>query len=121
MAGPTLKDRRRAFRRGHLSEYRAALAVLFKGYRIVAIRYRTKSGEIDLIARKGRLVAFIEVKARRALDEAVFAVTPSAQHRIRNASLAWLARQPDSAELALRYDIVAVLPWRWPMHLEDAF
>ena len=115
-------DRRlKALRRGALAEYRAALSLLLKGYRIVAFRYRTKLGEIDIIARKGDLVACVEVKARRSLDDSVFAVSLPSQRRIRAASDLWLSKQPDSARLSLRYDIVSVTPWRWPVHLTDAF
>lgn len=113
--------RRKALRRGHLAEYLAALYLMAKGYRILAVRYRTKAGEIDLIARKRDLIACIEVKARASEGSAVFAVTGTAQHRIRAASDVWLARQPDPHRLSLRYDIVAVLPWRLPRHLPDAF
>ena len=114
-------NRLRAFRRGHVSEYLAALYLFAKGYRIRAIRYRTKLGEIDIIARRGDLVVCVEVKARRDVDSAVFAVTGTAQHRIRAASDIWLSRQPDAHRLSLRYDIVAVLPWRLPKHFADAF
>ena len=114
-------DKLKAFRRGHVSEYLAALYLLAKGYRIRAIRYRTKLGEIDIIARRGDLVICVEVKARRDADSAVFAVTGTAQHRIRAASDIWLSRQPDAHRLSLRYDIVAVLPWRLPKHFIDAF
>ena len=114
-------NRLKAFRRGHVSEYLAALYLLAKGYRIRAIRYRTKLGEIDIIARRGDLVVCVEVKARRDVGSAVFAVTGTAQHRIRAASDIWLSRQPDAHRLSLRYDIVAVLPWRLPKHFTDAF
>jgi putative endonuclease len=118
---PPDQKRRKAVRRGSLAEYRAAVCLLLKGYRIVAFRYRTKLGEIDIIARKGNLVACVEVKARRSLEESVFAVSHFAQRRIRAASDLWLAKQRDSAELSIRYDIISVTPWRWPVHLSDAF
>nr|WP_314091057.1 YraN family protein [uncultured Shinella sp.] len=114
-------NRLKAFRRGHVSEYIAAFYLLAKGYRIRAIRYRTKLGEIDIVARRGDLVVCVEVKARRDVDSAVFAVSGTAQHRIRAASDIWLSRQPDAHRLSLRYDIVAVLPWRLPKHFVDAF
>ncbi|WP_416796481.1 YraN family protein [Ciceribacter azotifigens] len=113
--------RLRAERRGRLSEYVAALFLLLKGYRIVALRFRTRAGEIDIIARKGTLAVFVEVKARRLERSAVDAVSFHSQKRIRAASAIWLSRQPDAAELSLRYDIVAVRPARIPRHLEDAF
>ncbi len=118
---PADPARQRAFRRGRISEYVAALYLIAKGYRIRAIRYRTKLGEIDIIARRGDLIVCVEVKARRTTDSAVFAVTGSAERRIRAASDLWLARQPDAARLSFRYDIVAVTPWRLPRHFEDAF
>ncbi|WEZ84807.1 YraN family protein [Rhizobium sp. 32-5/1] len=118
---PPDQKRLKAQRRGALAEYRAAAALLLKGYRIVAFRYRTKLGEIDIIARKGDLVACVEVKARHSLDQSVFAVSNSAQQRIRAASDLWLSKQRDSAKLSIRYDIVSVTPWRWPVHLPDAF
>lgn len=116
-------DRRRmkAFRRGHRAEYLAALFLLAKGYRIEAIRFRTHLGEVDIVARRGDLVACVEVKARRETGDAVFAVTAAAQRRIRAAGEVWLSRRADAHRLSLRYDIVAVLPWRLPRHFEDAF
>lgn len=115
------RDRQKARRRGALAEYRAALALMLKGYRILGFRVRTPLGEIDLIARKGDLIACVEVKARRSLEMAVFAVTPAAQHRIRGAAGLWLSRRADAARLSVRFDIVAVRPWRWPIHLPGAF
>lgn len=111
----------RAERLGRWSEYRAAASLLLKGYRILAFRYRTKAGEVDIIARRGDLVAFIEVKARKSVLAGVDAVSYSSKRRIANAADHWLRRQSDAAKLSLRHDIVVVRPWRWPVHLEDAF
>lgn len=91
-----------------------------KGYRILARRYRCKAGEVDLIARRGDLVAFVEVKARRELKAGVDAVTVTAARRIGAAGEHWLARHPDFARLSWRTDVVIVQPWRWPVHLENA-
>jgi len=113
--------RRKAWRRGHVSEYVAALYLACKGYRILAIRHRTVLGEIDIVARRGDLAVFVEVKARRRAQAAIDAVSVSAQRRIRAASDLWLAQQPDYARLSQRYDILAILPWRWPRHVKDAF
>lgn len=113
--------RQKAFRRGIVSEYVACFYLLFKGYRILALRYKTRHGEIDIIARKGDLTIFVEVKARATVDDAVNAVSAHAAHRIRAASDHWLSHQADSAALSQRYDIVAVRPWSLPVHLQDAF
>ena len=117
----SLKRRKAAFRWGLIAEYLAAGYLMAKGYRIVAIRYKTPLGEIDLIAMKGDLVAIIEVKARKRIDDAVFAVSHGACQRIRNASDLWLSRQRGSHKLSMRYDIIAVRAWRLPVHLIDAF
>jgi putative endonuclease len=115
------RKRRRAERSGHVSEYLAAVFLLLKGYRILAVRYRTKGGEIDLIVRKGDVVVFVEVKARVGEREAIDAVSLLAQKRIRAASDIWLARRKDAHRLSQRYDIVAIMPGRLPRHFQDAF
>ena len=120
--GETGIDRKRAFfRKGHRAEALAAWSLRLKGYRILATRYRTPSGEIDLIARRGALIAIVEVKARPTLQAAMDAVTPAAQARIEHAADLWLSRQKRSAHLSIRFDIVAVLPRRWPVHVTDAW
>jgi putative endonuclease len=113
--------RLKALRRGYVSEYLAALSLVLGGHRILAMRYKVRSGEIDIIARKGDLVRFIEVKARASSQDSVFAVNGLTQSRIRNASLHWLGSQKDAGRLSLSYDIIAVRPWRWPEHFRDAF
>ena len=110
-----------AYRRGHRSEWLAAAALMAKGYRIVARRYRTRLGEIDLIARRGDLVAIVEVKARPTLAAAMDAIGGMSERRIEAAADLWLARQRDYARLSMRFDMVAVLPWRWPVHVPDVF
>lgn len=113
--------RYKAYRLGRRSELLAAAALIAKGYRIVARRYRTKLGEIDLIARRGDLVLIVEVKARPTLAEAMEAIAFESERRIEGAADLWLVRQRDHDRLSLRFDMVAVLPWRWPVHVEDVF
>lgn len=119
MAEP--RDRRAAHRRGHRGEWLAAAALLVRGYRIVARRHRTRLGEIDLIARRGDLVLIVEVKVRATLTEAIEAIARQSERRIEAAADLWLAQQPDHARLSLRFDMVAVLPRRWPVHVENVF
>lgn len=114
-------SKRRAERRGHTAEYWAALYLMLKGYRILALRHRTPLGEIDLIARHKHVIAFVEVKARATETDAVDAVSYASQKRIRAAADLWLSRRRDAATLSLRFDIVAVLPRRLPKHFIDAF
>lgn len=120
-AEPAKERRRAAYGLGHRGERLAALALRLKGFRILARRYRTPAGEIDLIARRGDLVAIVEVKARPTLDEAMDAVTPYALRRIESAADLWLTRQPDHDRLSMRFDLVAVLPRRWPVHVAGIY
>jgi putative endonuclease len=92
-----------------------------KGYRILAKRFRTPYGEIDLVAKKRNLVAFIEVKARASLDDAAYAVTPRQQARIIDAAQGWLMAHPEHAEFELRFDAILIAPRRLPRHLLAAF
>lgn len=118
---PPMKHRRRAEKRGHRAEYWAALYLMLKGYRILALRHRTPLGEIDLIARNKHVIAFVEVKARSTETIAVDAVSYASQNRIRAAADLWLSRRRDAALLSSRFDIIAVLPRRLPKHFIDAF
>ena len=94
MTDENRKRRRAANRWGKAAEWIAAIYLLTKGYRILALRYKTKLGEIDLVARKGDLAVMAEVKARGSVQQAVDAVSAQSMRRIRNASDLWLAKQP---------------------------
>ena len=113
--------RRAAFRTGGSAEARAAAFLTVKRYRILARRFRTPFGEIDLVARRGNLVVFVEVKARASLEEAAYAVTPRQQRRIIDAARAWLVAHPEHAEFELRFDVMLIAPRRLPRHLLAAF
>jgi putative endonuclease len=110
-----------AFRTGLSAEARAAVFLIAKGYRILARRFRTPYGEIDIVARRLNLLAFIEVKARASLDDAAYAVTPRQQRRIIDAAQAWLMAHPEHAEFDLRFDAILIAPRRLPRHLLAAF
>ena len=110
-----------AFNTGLSAESRAAAMLLAKGYRILARRFRSPFGEIDIVARKRNLVAFVEVKARATLDEAAYAVTPRQQARISDAAQAWLMAHPEHAEFELRFDVMLIAPGHLPRHLLAAF
>lgn len=115
-------DRRQAAeRRGRRAEWIAALYLTLKGYRVTAMRERTPVGEIDLVARKGNLVVFVEVKARESASGGADAVTVAAQRRIRAAGDLHIGRLNRSEDLSWRFDIVVVPRFGWPIHLENAF
>lgn len=118
---PKSDARRKAYRGGHRGEALAALFLRLKLYRIVARRYKTPVGEIDLIAERSGTTVFVEVKARsRAASEAETLAAVN-QSRIVRAAQYWLARHPGKAETAFRFDVIFLAPRRWPRHVVNAF
>jgi putative endonuclease len=115
------EDRRAAFDRGRRGEWLALWWLRAKGYRILARDYRSPVGEIDVVARRGRTLAIIEVKARDTLAAAIEAVTPRQQRRIVAAARLYLGRHPGHADCTIRFDVILVAPRRWPRHIVDAW
>ena len=113
--------RRRAHGRGRRAETLAAWWLRLKGYRILARDFRAPGGEIDLIARRGSVLALVEVKARPSLVEAQEAVQPRQRRRIARAAEIFLQRHPALAGLDLRFDVVLLAPRTRPHHLADAW
>ena len=111
------KARRRAFAFGVRAERLARFWLRCKGYRIVERQYKTPVGEIDIIARRGAALAFVEVKARTDLETAAASIGARQQARIERAALAYIARHSDCAELDLRFDVTLIARGRWPKHM----
>ena len=107
-------------RRGRLSEWLAAAILMAKGYRILARRVRTPFGEIDLIAVRGRRLAFVEVKRRATRLDAEAALSPRQSGRIARAAEFWVSRHAAYREHERGLDAVLVMPGRLPVHLVDA-
>jgi putative endonuclease len=114
-------ERVRAFQRGLSAESRAAMVLIAKAYRIVARRWKTPVGEIDIVARRRRALVFVEVKARDTLDAAAEAVTERSQRRIVAAAEFWLSRNPDDANCEIRFDVILIAPSKMPRHIANAF
>ena len=114
-------ERVAAFRVGLSAESRAAAYLIAKGFRIAARRFRSPVGEVDIVARRGRLLIFVEVKARNRLDDAAESLLPRQQRRIAAAAAAWLAEHPNDMESHIRFDAVLVAPGRIPRHIPAAF
>jgi putative endonuclease len=110
-----------AFRLGLSAESRAAAFLIAKGYRIVARRWRSPVGEIDIVARRRNALVFVEVKARERLDDAAEAVNGRQQRRIIAAAEAWLASHPDDVNSDIRFDVMLVAPKSIPHHIIAAF
>lgn len=114
-------ERIAAFQTGVSAEARAAALLIAKGYRILARRFKTPFGEIDIVARKRALLTFIEVKARGNLDDAAYSITPRQRRRIIDAAQAWLMAHPEHANFEMRFDAILVAPKRLPRHVLAAF
>jgi putative endonuclease len=115
------QERVAAFRLGLSAESRAAMLLIAKAYRIVARRWKTPFGEIDIVARRRRDLVFVEVKARDRLDDAAEAVTERNKKRIVAAADLWLAHHPDDAQSFIRFDVILVAPGKIPRHIVNAF
>lgn len=114
-------ERQAAFRVGISAESRAAAFLIAKGFRILARRWRSPLGEIDIVARRRRLLVFAEVKARASLDEAAEAVSDRQRRRIAAAAEIWLAANPDKTIRDIRFDAILVAPGKIPRHIPAAF
>lgn len=110
-----------AYRRGLSAETLAAWLLRAKLYRVLARRYRTPAGEIDIIARRGRTIVFVEVKTRPDRLQALEAVGANARRRIARAAELWLAAHPGATGFDLRFDLVTVVPGGLPRHHAGVF
>lgn len=111
-----LRERRQARAFGLEAETLAVLALRLKGWRILARSFLCQGGELDIVAARGDVVAFVEVKARATHDRARQAVTTEKSRRISRAARRWLAQNEWAAGRVLRGDLVTVAPMRWPRH-----
>ena len=114
-------DRRRAEAAGRLAESLAVWSLRLRGYRILARRYRTPVGEIDIVARRGRWLVAAEVKSRAGLAQGLEALAPRQQERIARALAHFRVRRRAARHLDVRYDVIVVAPGRWPRHVADAW
>lgn len=119
-AGST-ERRRRAERRGRIAELLCRSHLRLRGWRILARNWRCPAGEIDILARRGRTLAVIEVKSRGDFATAVAALSPRQRRRVARAAEVFLAARPDLTGLAVRFDVMLVEDWRLPRHLSDAW
>jgi putative endonuclease len=115
------EKRARAYRHGLFAETVAALLLRLKGHRIIARRYKTPVGEIDLVALKGKRLAFVEVKQQKSFEDAGWSLPTRARRRIVRAAQYWLAGHPNFAGHDIAFDVVLAAPWAMPRYIENAF
>ena len=113
--------RQRAQRRGRFAEWLCLWHLRLRGWRILARGWRCPSGEIDILARRGSVLAVIEVKSRNEIDAAASALPPRQRRRIARATEAFLLSRPDLARLDARFDLMLVARRRLPRHWPGAW
>jgi putative endonuclease len=113
--------RERAQRRGRFAEWLCIWHLRLRGWHILARGWRCPAGEIDILARRGRVLAVIEVKSRAEFATAASALAPRQRRRITRAAEAFLLQRSDLAGLDLRFDLMLVAPLRPPRHLGGAW
>ena len=113
--------RQRAQRRGRVAEWLCLWHLRLRGWHILARDWRCPAGEIDILARRGRVLAVIEVKSRGELATAATALAPRQRRRIARAAEAFLLQRSDLARLDLRFDLMLVAPRRLPRHWRGAW
>ena len=107
--------------RGRWAEHAAVVLLMLHGHRILARRHRTPYGEIDIIARRGQRIVFVEVKHRQTRADAEAALRPQQARRVAQAAAHWISKRPNYADYAQGFDAVLVLPWSWPILVRDAY
>lgn len=113
--------RRSAWRRGLAAETLSVLWLRMLGYRIIAQRLRTPVGEIDIVARRGNILAVIEVKARHTQAAALESLTARQRARLQRATQWLIAGRSDLAAMQVRFDVIAIAPWQRPVRIIDAW
>jgi len=112
--------RREAEKRGRGAETIAAMYLRMHGWRILARRARVPGGEVDIVARRGRTLAFVEVKARGTEESAAFALDEWRLRRVAVAAERLMPRYMDGVD-EVRIDAIFIVPFRWPKHLPNVW
>jgi putative endonuclease len=121
-----VERRARTYDAGHFAESFAVATLIVKGYRILSRRWRSRSGEVDIVALSpgwgsNRTLVFVEVKRRGDFDIAAESIRVQQRRRIMRAADTFVGSHPRFARTTRRFDIVLVAPRRWPLHVVDAW
>lgn len=115
------RDRRQAHSLGYIAEWLCIGMLLLKGYSILAHRYKQPQGEIDIIARRGRVVCCVEVKARATTQAALESITPEKKFRTMQAAQRFMAQHAKFLQHDLRFDVMVVTSGFKIHHLHNAW
>lgn len=116
----TTERRQRSEASGRWAETAAVALLMAKGYRVIERRLRARSGEIDIVAVRGRVVAFVEVKYRSSMAAAESSISARQARRIAQSAEQWIWRHPAFRDYVISLDTVLMAPWRWPRHVRHA-
>jgi len=112
--------KKKTYDAGLKAEKMAAAYLRLKGYKILSERYKTAHGEIDIIAQKNNLIAFIEVKARQTKTQALESITPKMKKRISDSAPHFISQHNDP-DMDYRFDVISVTPPFSIHHLDNAW
>ncbi len=113
-------DRQRRYRSGQTAEWIAGAYLIARGHRILARRFKTSAGEIDLVTLKAGRLGFVEVKRRLTLADCEASITPRLRQRVRGAANQWMARNARYNDHDQGFDLLFIRPWRLPVYLPNA-
>ena len=113
--------KKKTYQFGILAEKITMLFLRLKGYQILAWRYKTYFGEIDIVAKKGKIIAIVEVKARRSDSDFEEVLRPRQMQRIKKAADFFLSRNSKFHDHQIRFDFVFVNQFFWPQHYKNFF
>ena len=116
-----IKKRKKAEKWGKTAELLAGAYLMLKGYKPQGYRIKTPVGELDLIMKKNKTLAFIEVKARKKTPYLLDSISEKQKRRILKSAAYWLSKRPDLAQNTLRFDVVLVSKWIHIKHIQNAF
>lgn len=116
-----MNNRTRTYQKGLWAESLAGLFLRLKGYKILEQRYKTRSGEIDIIAKNKNMIVFIEVKNRQTQNQALHSLTPKMKQRIGNAARYFIAQNPSYIDHDMRFDLITITPPFFIHHLDNAW
>jgi putative endonuclease len=105
--------------KGYWGEFLASLLLMLKGFSILERRYKTNCGEIDVVAQRGDLVIFVEVKARKSAEKCFTAIKSRQMERVRRASEIFFQKNPELSHKNIRFDVILISDWNIPIHLEN--
>lgn len=113
--------KQQAYQWGHWAEIFSMIALWLKGYRILKRRFKTKYGEIDLVAKRGSLLVFVEVKARQDFEKGACAIHSKNRRRVEKASQFFIQTHTRLQNCEIRYDAMIVSPFSYPKHIKRAW